>query len=819
MKKWKKRKSQIDKLAVISAAVLSINQLTAGSEFVLAQELEYDGTTQMTTEDFTLDVDAFATELIVGEVYVEAGSQVAEGDKILKLTQESYQEALDYYEAAIIRAKNELTDTQREYDQGVLETEYAYEMARMKADQAEFVREYQQEELEGAIADHEEIQTEITERIAELESGSYGSSSTGGSSGSGSGSSSGGSSSGGSSGSSSGGGSSNGEKAEEDSSEIEFGSAADTEQIDGETPDKESDTDAEPETEETEPGTDTETGETTGNTQQQIVELKQQIEAAEETCNTILNELAALLGVTEDSGVSETEISSSGGQNSLQSELQASIDGDTILFGHMKNLQKMSEKIPDSLISAAEAAGINSNDYIKLLNECTVQIESDIAAQKAVQSALAEMEESENTGTGEENKGIDEAEIKELVSRLEEAGRERSSLYGQLIILEEKQQEDYQALAESQEKEIASLQEELKKLSGVQQDGNESEDSVSSDAESGENSMKPSDTASGDSDIQSSDTASGDGTSDKSSASDKSGSSDASGLSGMSGSSGSSGGSASSGAASGGSAGASSGMSGTANNGTGGGSMSMAELNLTEEDISLFGDTYDLSQIESMLEQEPSDSDSAQELIDQLEDSMDTVVEQYEELTRNEKATELKIQYTYDSSVLAGKLAEITYEQELQEWEDTLAEALDTKTALEERKQTLEAMTDGIVTAAQSGTVAAVNYEADDVLSSINPLLSFYDTDVVTVTISVPQEEIALLTVGETVEIVLSGTRSRTGTITQKSLEAQEGTSRTVVNYEVTVSMDNEDGRLTAGTAATVRTGMDEEGLKEDQNE
>lgn len=44
--------------------------------------------------------------------------------------------------------------------------------------------------------------------------------------------------------------------------------------------------------------------------------------------------------------------------------------------------------------------------------------------------------------------------------------------------------------------------------------------------------------------------------------------------------------------------------------------MTMEELNLNEEDISLFGDTYDLTQVENLLEQEPSDSDSAESLLE-----------------------------------------------------------------------------------------------------------------------------------------------------------------------------------------------------------
>ena len=76
-----------------------------------------------------------------------------------------------------------------------------------------------------------------------------------------------------------------------------------------------------------------------------------------------------------------------------------------------------------------------------------------------------------------------------------------------------------------------------------------------------------------------------------------------------------------------------------------------------------------------MLEQEPSDEDAAEDLLEQLTDSLEEVQTQYEELQRMEKIYKLQIQYTYDTTKLAAQLAEITYEQELLEWENTLSEA------------------------------------------------------------------------------------------------------------------------------------------------
>ena len=102
------------------AAAMTASQIAVVSP-VYAADQEYAGTTQISSSDVYPAVDTSAVELEIEEVYAEEGSRLAEGDAILKLTEESYQAACAYYEAAIIKADSTLTDTQLAYDQGVLE--------------------------------------------------------------------------------------------------------------------------------------------------------------------------------------------------------------------------------------------------------------------------------------------------------------------------------------------------------------------------------------------------------------------------------------------------------------------------------------------------------------------------------------------------------------------------------------------------------------------------------------------------------------------------------------------------------------------------
>lgn len=113
-------------------------------------------------------------------------------------------------------------------------------------------------------------------------------------------------------------------------------------------------------------------------------------------------------------------------------------------------------------------------------------------------------------------------------------------------------------------------------------------------------------------------------------------------------------------------------------------------------------------------------------------------------------------------------------------------------------------MTDGVICADQAGTVASVSCEAGDILSSDTPVVSYYDTDTVSITLEIDQEDIAGLSVGDTAEVTLAGAGQLEGTITEKSIEPESGTSRTSVKYTATVSIDNADGRLSDGMSATV---------------
>ena len=718
-----KKKGAVQKYtSLFLAATVTTMQVTATWKVYATDTLEYTGTTQISTVEVYPLADTSAVELEVEEVYAEEGTQLTEGDPILKLTDESYQEAWAYYEAAIIKAESTLTDTQLEYDQGVLEAKYTCETAEADAENAEYIRTYQTNEVESALTDHEETLNDIDERIAELEAGIADGSYDSGS----------------------------GQKKPDDTqkqSEAESETEISTESE--QTGETESGS-----TEAGQPGSDGNGGSTDGS-------IPESTESGQDAAD------ADISGKTTEE---------------LRQELTTK----------MSEAETLAQTLTEKLKSAMEQVNTDAMDsdtysvYTEQLKNVVKQLEADIESQKKVESILKDYDFSSEDAnqatlsasiTGDENVLSSLKEIQEKMAKYQTLISSVMSLWSTdnstaLV--------DDEMLTEMSD--YLSKQAEINELSVTLLEKYESTikelKSAGTNESAANSGMSGSTTENG----------------------DKNGNMAGAGNSVMPGSATGGAGNASGGtgeisqvAESAGSTIQGSGVTGQ--NG---------QSALSDEDISLLGDTYDLTSVKQLLSREPSDSSDAQDLIEELQDSRETTKVQYEELQRKKKIFELEIQHTYDSAVIAGKLAELTYQQELSDWEETLAEAKQNKADLETQKALLEAMTDGVISADCDGTAASISYEAEDLLDSSIPIVSYYDTDTVSITLEVPQEEIASLSVGDTAEVTLAGAGRLEGTLTEKSVEPEDGTSRTTVNYTVTVSLDNSDGRLSDGLSATV---------------
>ena len=191
-----------------------------------------------------------------------------------------------------------------------------------------------------------------------------------------------------------------------------------------------------------------------------------------------------------------------------------------------------------------------------------------------------------------------------------------------------------------------------------------------------------------------------------------------------------------------------------------------------------------------------------------LEKSLSSLEQAYTDAVNAAATGKIDNQNTYDTAVLEGEYADVTYKDTVSTLKTAYDEAADTLADLKEEQSALLALDKGTITAEYDGTIASVSYDAGDILNSDLSLVSYSDTDKLSVAVEVLQEDIAKIAVGDTVSIrTMSGradSNNIEGTITSIAAEATSSGSMSNVTYTVTVTFDNSGGELTANTSAYV---------------
>lgn len=198
--------------------------------------------------------------------------------------------------------------------------------------------------------------------------------------------------------------------------------------------------------------------------------------------------------------------------------------------------------------------------------------------------------------------------------------------------------------------------------------------------------------------------------------------------------------------------------------------------------------------------------ENANTSLTQLEESVDGLQLSYEKACREAESKRLEVKEEYDTTILEGQYSDTSYSEFVSPLEEAVKEAEETLENLQEEQNNLLALTDGIICAETSGTLASVTYEAEDVLMSQGVLVTYYNTAVISVEVEVDQSDIANLSVGDnaTVEIASGRRSSITGVVDSIASSATTGGSVSDVTYTVVISVDNEDGSLSSGLSATV---------------
>lgn len=156
---------------------------------------------------------------------------------------------------------------------------------------------------------------------------------------------------------------------------------------------------------------------------------------------------------------------------------------------------------------------------------------------------------------------------------------------------------------------------------------------------------------------------------------------------------------------------------------------------------------------------------------------------------KNNQATRaVEARQKYEEAMLkynnAGSLYQIDtsgVDAEIKTAEETLEEA---ETALTNFRSLIG---DGIIYAQYAGTVATVGYVEGDTLSSATAVATYKDETEVTMTVSVSQEDISAVNVGDGVEIALTAYEDKTYEGKVKAVDTSASSGTSTVSYDVTV--------------------------------
>lgn len=199
------------------------------------------------------------------------------------------------------------------------------------------------------------------------------------------------------------------------------------------------------------------------------------------------------------------------------------------------------------------------------------------------------------------------------------------------------------------------------------------------------------------------------------------------------------------------------------------------------------------------------DTEEANQKIAELTEQLDSLLSEYESAQRSAETEKLELKNQYDTAVLEGDYADSTYQSAVSSLETAVETAQENLDTLKEEQEKLLALEDGVIKAEQDGTLAYIAYEAGDTLVSGAALAAYSDTAAITISVEVPEDKISQVEVGQEVSVRISGSRNNvTGTVSAVASSATAGGSISNVTYTVTISIDNTDGQLGAGSSAVV---------------
>ena len=230
--------------------------------------------------------------------------------------------------------------------------------------------------------------------------------------------------------------------------------------------------------------------------------------------------------------------------------------------------------------------------------------------------------------------------------------------------------------------------------------------------------------------------------------------------------------------------------------------------NLSTAEGSVAQETYKaaIKQLQEAVDDAQEAVDTSASLINYYQEQIDAGVDLSASLTEEQKnydklytklvaaknnytTKSIEAEKTLKEAELSAKNASSQYSVDVSGADNDITDAKDTLSDAEEALEAFEAAIgdDGTIYAEYTGTITDLSYEAGDTISSGATVATFSNADAVTITVSVSEEDITNIAVGDVVEIELSAYEDQTFAGVD-SIDTSSSSGSSTVSYNVTAA-------------------------------
>lgn len=165
-----------------------------------------------------------------------------------------------------------------------------------------------------------------------------------------------------------------------------------------------------------------------------------------------------------------------------------------------------------------------------------------------------------------------------------------------------------------------------------------------------------------------------------------------------------------------------------------------------------------------------------------------SLVSKLQSAQNNQTTKTVEAKQKYEEAMLNYNNADSLYQIDTYNLDTEIEEAQDELDDANEALTNFQSLIgDGILYAQYEGVINSVGYEEGDILSSSTGIAVYKNASEVTMTVSVSQEDISAVTVGDTVEIALTAYEDKTYEGQVKAVDTSASSGTSTVSYDVTV--------------------------------